>query len=145
MNSNSKRLIFGTLIFSFFIYTFVIYTSGTSEDKGYRYINEPSKKGKILYQKYNCVACHQLYGLGGYMGPDLTNVISETNKGPMYARAFIQNGTQRMPNFNLKENEIDELISYLTYVDKTGISPVKKFVINYDGTIEQGERNEKGN
>lgn len=145
MNSNSKRLIFGTLIFSFFIYTFVIYTSGTSEDKGYRYINEQSKKGKILYQKYNCVACHQLYGLGGYMGPDLTNVISETNKGPMYARAFIQNGTQRMPNFNLKENEIDELISYLTYVDKTGISPVKKFVINYDGTIEQGERNEKGN
>lgn len=145
MNSNSKRLIFGTLIFSFFIYTIVIYTVGTSEDKGERYMNEQSKKGKILYQNYNCTSCHQLYGLGGYMGPDLTNVISATNKGPIYAKAFIQNGTERMPNFNLKENEINELISYLTYVDKTGVSPVKKFVINYDGTIEQGERNEKGN
>lgn len=96
-----------------------------------------AQKGKLLFQKYNCTACHQLYGLGGYMGPDLTNVMSKEGIGEMYVRAFLQNGTQRMPNFNFSEDEIKSLVGYLKYVDKTGISPVKNFEINYDGTITQ--------
>lgn len=94
-------------------------------------------QGKLLFQKYNCTACHQLYGLGGYMGPDLTNVMSRQNGNEMYIRVFLQNGTQRMPNFHLSDNEIISLTAYLRYVDKTGISPVKKFETNYDGTITQ--------
>ncbi len=39
-------------------------------------VGAPAAAGKLLYQKYNCQACHQIYGLGGYMGPDLTNVYS---------------------------------------------------------------------
>lgn len=145
MSTSSKRLIFGILLFSFFLYTIVIYTFGTSRDDGADLLNEQSRKGKLLFQEYNCISCHQLYGLGGYMGPDLTNIISASNKGPIYTKAFLQSGTQRMPNFNLEGHEIDELIAYLTYVDRTGISPVKKFSINYDGTISQSETSEKGN
>lgn len=145
MSTSSKRLIFGILLFSFFLYTVVIYTFGTSRDDGADLLNEQSRKGKLLFQEYNCISCHQLYGLGGYMGPDLTNIISASNKGPIYTKAFLQSGTQRMPNFNLEGHEIDELIAYLTYVDRTGISPVKKFRINYDGTISQSETSEKGN
>ena len=100
-------------------------------------ISEQSKEGKLLFQKYNCIACHQLYGLGGYMGPDLTNVISGNGKGPMYAKALLKNGTRRMPDFHLSENEMDEIVAFLIYVDKTGISPVKRFKINYDGTVNQ--------
>jgi nitric oxide reductase subunit C len=100
-------------------------------------MTEDAQAGKLLYQKYNCTACHQLYGLGGYMGPDLTNMVSSPGKGEMYARAFLQAGTQRMPNFNLLEDEIKSLVAYLKYVDKTGTSPVKKFEINFDGTITQ--------
>lgn len=135
MNSNSKRLLFGTLVISFFIYTFIIYTKGVSTDKGKKYLTEQSKLGKILFQKYNCVSCHQIYGLGGYMGPDLTNVISTKGKGPDYAKAILENGTLKMPNFHLSPYEIEELVAFLTYVDKTGVSPVKKFKINYDGTV----------
>ncbi len=137
MNSNSKRLIFGGLILSFFVYSYFVYTSGTDNDKGVHLINEQSKRGKLLFQNYNCTACHQIYGLGGYMGPDITNVISAKNKGPVYAKAFLQGGTPRMPNFHLNEKEIDELIAYLTYIDKTGISPIIDFKINYDGTVGQ--------
>lgn len=71
------------------------------------------------------------------MGPDLTNVISTENKGPAYVKAFLKSGTQRMPDFKLSEVEMEQLIEYLTYVDKTGISPVKKFEVRYDGTITQ--------
>ncbi|MHB8259964.1 MAG: c-type cytochrome [Bacteroidia bacterium] len=138
MNTFSKQLIFATLFFVFLIYTVMVDTIGTNEDKGRELMNEKSKSGKLLYQKYNCTSCHQLYGLGGYLGPDLTNVAaSPNNQDWAYARIILQNGTLQMPNFNLKENEIDELLAYLSYVNETGISPVKKFEIRYDGTINQ--------
>jgi nitric oxide reductase subunit C len=137
MNTHSKRLIFFGLVFSFFIYSFTVYTSGTANDKGASLITEQSKKGKLLFQDYNCTSCHQIYGLGGYMGPDLTNVISAKGKGPIYAKALLQGGSARMPNFHLSEDEMNAFIAYLTYVDKTGVSPVLKFKTNADGTIDQ--------
>jgi nitric oxide reductase subunit C len=137
MSSVSKRWFFFGLIFIFLIYTVAVDTVGTEQDAGKNFMNENAKSGKLLYQKYNCTACHQVYGLGGYLGPDLTNVISEKNKGVIYARAILKNGTMRMPNFHLKENEVEELVSYLIYLNETGVSPVKKFDIMYDGTIKQ--------
>ena len=140
MKPLQKRLLFWSLFTSFIIYTAIVLTHATDEDKGTAYLTAEAKQGKLLYQKYNCTACHQLYGLGGYMGPDLTNIISQKNKGPIYAKAFLSNGTVRMPNYELKENEMNELIAYLDYLDKTGVSPVKYFNINYSGTISQHKK-----
>jgi nitric oxide reductase subunit C len=137
MSSVSKRWFFFGLIFIFMIYTVAVDTVGTEEDAGKGFMNERAKSGKLLYQKYNCTACHQIYGLGGYLGPDLTNVISEKSKGAVYAKAIIKNGTMRMPNFHLKEDEVDELVAYLIYLNETGISPVKKFGTRWDGTVDQ--------
>lgn len=85
-------------------------------------MNEDAIKGKLLYQQYNCTSCHQLFGLGGYLGPELTTVISQPGKGPQYAKAFFKSGINRMPDFHLNNQQIDELIAYLTYVDETATS-----------------------
>lgn len=145
MNLNTKRFVSGILIVSFFVYSIVIYTVGTRVDKGAGSINDATKRGKLLFQKKNCIACHQLYGLGGYMGPDLTNVMSAPDKGPVFVKSVLQYGTERMPNFHLTVSEIDDLMSFLNYSDKTGVSPVKKFEINYDGTVNWKGKDEKGN
>ncbi len=137
MNYKSNRIIFASLVLTFFAYSYMVYTSGTENDNGVSFSNEQSKRGKLIFQNYNCVACHQIYGMGGYMGPDITNVISANNKGPEYVRTFLQSGSRRMPDFHLNENELNDLIAYLSYIDKTGISPVKNFKINYDGTVDQ--------
>lgn len=136
MSTKLKRSVFWGLFFLFIIYGFFIYTSGTENDGG-RFLTEEAKRGKLLYQEYNCTSCHQLYGLGGYMGPDLTNVISEPGKGESYVKSFIKSGTAQMPNFHLSEMDVDALTEYLNYVDKTGTSPVRDFEIRYDGTIMQ--------
>jgi nitric oxide reductase subunit C len=136
MLTSTKRFIFWTLISLFLIHSFLVYTVGTCVDRGEGLMTEDAKNGKLIYQKFNCTACHQIYGLGGYMGPDLTNVMSKPG-GELYVRAFLQNGTVRMPNFHMDENEMASLVAYLKYVDKTGISPVKKFNINLDGTVTQ--------
>jgi nitric oxide reductase subunit C len=96
-----------------------------------------ASEGKLLWQKYNCNACHQIYGLGGYLGPDLTNVYSHKGKGPDYIRTFLQHGTDIMPDFKLNDTEVNALVTYLQAVDATGTSDPKTFKIHADGTIEQ--------
>ncbi len=137
MQSKSKRIIVGALLGSFLAYTTIVYTLGTREDKGLRYITPLAVEGKHLFQKYNCIACHQIYGLGGYLGPDLTNVIARYKENTAYINALLRGGSQRMPNFHLNNEEVNSIIEYLNYIDKTGISPVVKFTINYDGTVSQ--------
>jgi len=69
------------------------------------------------------------------MGPDLTNCIS-SDGGPQRAEMWMRNGFGQMPNFELSDQEIKELMAFLAYIDKTGTSPPKEFEINPIGTIE---------
>lgn len=135
MNKLLKWSIVIFLFTVFIFFTIIVDTIGTADDKGSAYLNTRAKAGKLLFQKYNCGACHQVYGLGGYMGPDLTNIMSDSAIGEPYARAILAGGTNKMPNFKLTKEEMDDLVAYLVYVDKTGVSPVKKFEMNSDGTV----------
>ena len=119
---------------AFAVYSAVVYTSGT-ETPNLEPISDDARAGQRIFQQYNCVACHQFYGLGGYMGPDLTNVISK--RGPVLARAFIASGTASMPNFRLSDAEIDALIAYLTFVDRTGRYPPEHYSVSWYGTVAQ--------
>jgi nitric oxide reductase subunit C len=114
-----KLKIFLTLFAFFFIYTLFVYTKGAQGPP--ITMNEKAIKGKMLFQKKNCPACHQLYGLGGYLGPELTTVVSQSGK-EAYSRTILKTGTQRMPDFHFNEDEIDELIEFLKYVDATAIT-----------------------
>ncbi|MFT4521895.1 MAG: nitric oxide reductase subunit C [Bacteroidia bacterium] len=79
--------------------------------------------GQLIWQESNCTACHQFYGLGGYLGPDLTNVASAQGKGVPYLKAFLNSGIKSMPKYNFNENEKDQLAEFLKHVDRTGFYP----------------------
>lgn len=121
---------------AFIPYSVYVYTHGTEASHAGP-MGDEARRGQQLFQEHNCIACHQFYGLGGYMGPDLTNVIS--NKGSAYARAFLMSGTQRMPNFDLNETELDAMVAYLEFVDTTGRYPADKYEINWYGTVVQND------
>ncbi len=129
-----KRAIFVTLCVAFIPYSVYVYTHGTEASNSAPMSGE-ARYGQQLFQKHNCIACHQFYGLGGYMGPDLTNVVS--NRGSAYARAFLMSGTQRMPNFNLSASELDAMIAFLEFVDTTGRYPADEYQVNWFGTVVQ--------
>ena len=125
----STGLILG---FMFLAYSFFLYSDlPVSHVKS----SQSAKNGKMLWQNKNCISCHQIYGLGGYLGPDLTNTFSK--KGPQYIKAFLKSGTDIMPNFHLTENEIKDLTAFLEETDASGSSDPQSFIINYNGTIEQ--------
>jgi nitric oxide reductase subunit C len=91
--------------------------------------------GEVLWQEYNCTACHQFYGLGGYLGPDLTNIISNPTKGPEYAKAFFNSGIKSMPEFKFTEEEKNQLIHFLTHVDRTGYYPNRNAQFSAEGWV----------
>ena len=72
------------------------------------------------------------------MGPDLTNVASAPDKGIDYLKAFIASGTDKMPNFDLSESEIDALAQFLVFVDQTGTYPPKSPRITWYGAVAYG-------
>ncbi|MBI3136457.1 MAG: cytochrome c [Bacteroidetes bacterium] len=111
-------------------YTFFVYTSGT--ETAFK-MSAAAQEGKKVFQDNNCIACHQLYGLGGYMGPDLTNVIS--SRGELYVRSFIENGTAKMPDFELNKPEVDALVAYLGYVDSSANFPNRSVELTWYGTV----------
>ena len=117
---------------SFIIYSAFVYTSGT-EATHVPLISEEARRGQQVFQQYNCIACHQFYGLGGYMGPDLTNVIS--NRGDVYTSVFIANGTTLMPNLGLTDQETSDVVAYLGFVDQTGKYPPENFKATWFGVV----------
>lgn len=128
------------LLASFIIYSGFVYTLGTEKNNSVP-LTEAVTKGKMLWQEKNCTACHQFYGLGGYLGPDLTNVISTDGKGEFYAEAFLRSGSQVMPNYHFNDDEVKSLVAFLKYVDASGKFPVRDFNLTYYGTVENS--NEK--
>lgn len=120
------------LIISFLLYSFSIYINPPQKKEA---VSLLSSKGKLAWQQYNCVACHQVYGLGGYLGPDLTNVYSK--KGTAYIKVFLANGTATMPDFHLSDEEIAALTAYLQQVDASGSADPRSYTIQPDGTIQQ--------
>jgi nitric oxide reductase subunit C len=107
------------LLILFTGYSGYVYTTGTDFHSGKNFSKSQISIGKILYQEKNCTACHQIYGLGGYLGPDLTNVISQKGKGEEYVRAILRTGTGRMPDYGFSEEEINALTAFLIDVNET--------------------------
>jgi nitric oxide reductase subunit C len=127
-----KLVVASSLVLAFLFYSLHLYTSLPA---GHKAATALADRGKRLWQDYNCNACHQVYGLGGYLGPDLTN--SYSTRGPEYIKAFLKNGTDIMPDFHLAEDEIIALEAYLRDVDASGKADPRTFIINKDGTIAQ--------
>ncbi|TCJ12126.1 cytochrome c [Flaviaesturariibacter flavus] len=98
-------------------YSALVYTRGTEAPAAAKLWTDEAAAGKALFQKHNCTACHQLYGLGGYLGPDLTQAWSDPRRGPAFMRALLQSGGSRMPDFHFTPGEVESLLAYLRAVD----------------------------
>lgn len=128
--THGMRLIWSLLFMLFAAYTVLVYVAGDPSPPDP--ITASATRGRATWHALNCQACHQLYGLGGYMGPDLTNVHSA--KGAARIRTFVRFGTGRMPAHALSETELDDLVGFLEWVDKSGLSRVPADAVHWTGT-----------
>lgn len=77
--------------------------------------------GKWTWQKHNCNDCHTILGIGGYYAPDLTRVMSRRDS--FWTARFLKDpekvwpASRKMPNLRLKDEEIRDLVVFLTWVN----------------------------
>ncbi len=86
-------------------------------------------KGKRIWEKNDCVGCHTILGEGAYYAPELGNVFLRVSggdeagfkaymKGWMAAQPMDNPNRRKMPQFNLTEEEIDNLSDFLIWTSK---------------------------
>jgi len=89
---------------------------------------ERSTSGIAVWRTKNCEACHSIFGLGGHIGPDLTNVYSRKKED--YIDMVLKEGLLNMPDLDLSTYERKQLLNYLKEVDKLGIYPLHNITDN---------------
>ncbi len=102
------------LLLAYAVYSGWVYTVGVDCNS---HMNGDALAGRKLWHEHNCQTCHQLYGLGGYMGPDLTTVTTDKTRGALYAKGILKAGGKRMPNFHFTNKNTDDIVAYLQYIN----------------------------
>jgi len=91
-------------------------------------------RGKAIWETRNCIGCHTLLGEGAYFAPELGNVIPR--RGGEFVKAWMKAmptnapGRRQMPQFNLNEQQLDDLIKFLEW---TGKIDTEKWPPNIEG------------
>ena len=133
--AHPKRIFFVLFVcfiaFSVWIYTIPLFSPSQYSEKELHLVAE----GRLVWQKYNCHTCHQLYGLGGYLGPDLTNVYSRSGNNEHYIRGIVKSGIKQMPAFKISEEEMKALLQFLKNVDQSGSSNPQDYQPEILGTF----------
>lgn len=82
-------------------------------------------RGKDVWHANNCINCHTIFGEGAYYAPDLTKIAE--HRGAAYLKAFLkdpskfydeQRHRRLMPQPNLTDDEISDLIAFFDWVAK---------------------------
>ena len=78
-------------------------------------------RGKHIWETRNCIGCHTLLGEGAYFAPELGNVYKR--RGPDFIKAWIKAqptgapGRRQMPNFQLDDKQLDDLVEFLKWTN----------------------------
>lgn len=87
-------------------------------------------RGKHVWEKHSCINCHTLLGEGAYFAPELGNVWVRYGgrEDPEIARAVLSawmqsqpsgiEGRRQMPQFNLTEQELNDLADFLEWTSR---------------------------
>jgi mono/diheme cytochrome c family protein len=81
-------------------------------------ISPLAREGQALFRSKGCQSCHALYGMGGFLGPDLTNAAERVP--PERFSHLLQAGAGPMPAYRFDADARKALWAYLVAVDATG-------------------------
>ena len=130
--SMARNIFYGGSLF--FILIFV----GLSVHSHYYIVNVSTNKatltasvaaGKHVWERNACINCHSILGEGAYYAPELGNVMTrwgvaddpeaafEVTKGWMEAQPSGIEGRRQMPQFNLSDEEIQNLTDFLMWTN----------------------------
>lgn len=84
-------------------------------------LTDLERRGLAVWRGNNCQACHQIYGFGGFLGPDLTNRVTDATPDAEF-RTVLEEGARPMPAFQMAAADQEAVLAFLRAVDRTGQS-----------------------
>ena len=102
-----------------FVAAFGIQTTLVYSDQSQDPLSEAALRGRRIWHDNACQVCHQTYGQGGFLGPDLTNAASRVDETRLASLLTV--GSGQMPAMHFTESEISAVRAFLDEVDRSGV------------------------
>ena len=130
----------GSLFFILVFVGLVFHTERTIPERSNEAaMTEAVVRGKMVWEQNNCIGCHTLLGEGAYFAPELANVYQRRGgdaSGGAFIKAWMKAqptgapGRRHMPQFNLTDGQLDDLLEFLKW--SNGIN-AEKWPPNIEG------------
>ena len=122
--SMARNIFFGGALFFFLLFLALTFdtTQKLPKRDNSQNISAEVARGKRIWETRNCIGCHTLLGEGAYFAPELGNVY--VRRGPDFIKAWIKAqptgtpGRRQMPQFNLTDQELDDIVAFLKYASE---------------------------
>ena len=120
----ARNIFYGGTMFFVLLFVVLIFDteSKTPQRSNAAEITPAVVRGKAVWETRNCIGCHTLLGEGAYYAPELGNVIKR--RGGDFVKTWIKSmptnapGRRQMPQFNLSEQQLDDLVRFLEWTGK---------------------------
>ena len=120
----ARNIFYGGTVFFFLLFLALTFdtTSNLPKTDNRHNITPAVAAGKHIWETRNCLGCHTLLGEGAYYAPELGNVY--TRRGPEFIKAWMMSqptgapGRRQMPNFNLSDEDLNNLVEFLKYTSE---------------------------
>lgn len=130
--SVARNIFFGGSVFFFLLFLVLTFDTTRKLPKSDHRENltEEVARGKHIWETNNCLGCHSLLGEGAYFAPELGNVYKR--RGEAFIKVWMQAmptdapGRRQMPQFNLTDEQLDDLVAFLKWtseIDTQGWPP----------------------
>ncbi len=111
---SSKKVMLSALVACFAIQSGLVYSDDVDIE-----LSADAVEGRKLYHDGACQVCHQLWGQGGFLGPDLTNASSRVDETRLASLLTV--GSGQMPAFGYDDEQIRYMSAFLTEIDRPDI------------------------
>ncbi len=120
MGSVRREAALGLLLLIYLCVSIVVYTDYPRESDDSP-LSVQEWEGLGIWRRNNCQACHQLHGFGGFLGPDLTNRVTDETPDDAYQWILFK-GLGRMPAMELSDANRAAVLAFLRAMNRTGAS-----------------------
>ncbi len=122
--SMARNIFFGGSVFFFLLFLVLTFDTTQKLPKLDHRENLTSAvvRGKHIWEVNNCIGCHTLLGEGAYFAPELGNVYKR--RGGEFIKVWIKAqptgvpGRRQMPQFNLSDQELDDMVAFLKWTSE---------------------------
>jgi nitric oxide reductase subunit C len=108
---STKKVMLSVMVVCFAIQTGLVYSDDVDLT-----LSEDAVQGRKLFHDGSCQVCHQLWGQGGFLGPDLTNAASRLDETRLVSLLTV--GSGQMPAFNYSAEQIGQVRAFLEEIDR---------------------------